>query len=145
MSFSFCSNNCDANEVSDGFQSLCDGFSNVLNDIFNCDRFAIELLTNFHGNHIRVCLKIMKLLLQSSTVDNPRYLNYADFNIEQKNIIHHMFNVCIPKGDYSFQWKNVFLFTYKFFLIHPPPPPPKKNNTHTRRDAPIVYIAQFTH
>lgn len=71
--------------------------SNVLDDIINCDRFAIELLTNFHDDHIQVCLKIMELLLQSSTVDNPHYLNHID--VEHKNIIHHVLNVCIPNGE----------------------------------------------
>lgn len=91
------SDDCDHHGLSGGgFQSLSDGFSGVLNDIFNCDRFAIELL-NFHGDHIRVCSKIMQHLLKSATVQNPHYLSCVD--VQQKNIVHHVLNVCIPNGE----------------------------------------------
>lgn len=107
------SDDFDADMLRKGFQTLNDGICNVLNDVFNCDRFATELLMNFHDNHIRVCLEILKQLLQLSTVDNSHYLNCV--NIEQKNIIHHVINDCIPEGKcrmkISFNLKkNLLLF-----------------------------------
>lgn len=96
MVFFSYSDNLDADWLRDSFQSLNDGLCNILSDIFDCERFAVELLTNYHDDHIRVCLEIMRLLLKSSDIHNPLYLNHVD--IESKNIMHHMLNDCIPKG-----------------------------------------------
>lgn len=90
------SDNLDAELLHNSFQSLSDELCIVLGNVFDCDRFAVELLIKFHDDHIRVCIEIMKQLLQSSAIDNPYYLSCE--NIEQKNIMHHMLHVCIPTG-----------------------------------------------
>lgn len=115
------SDDFDAELLHSSFQTLNDGLCTILGNVFNCDRFAVELLIKFHDDHIWVCLEIMKQLLQSSTTDNPHYLSCV--NIEQKNIVHHMLHVCIPTGKYRLEYclsldKNLlfFILLEKMFL-----------------------------
>lgn len=110
----FFSDNLDAELLQNSFQSLNDGLCIVLGNVFNCNRFAVELLINFHDDHIRVCLEIMKQLLQSSTTDNPHYLSCV--NIEQKNVVHHMLGVCVPTGKCRLKYR-LFLGEKLSFLI----------------------------
>lgn len=71
------------------------GLANVFANTFNCDRFSTELLANFHDDHIRTCVEVTKLLLQSSITSNDWYLSHDD---TQRNILHHLLFECIPKG-----------------------------------------------
>lgn len=74
---------------------VVDGFSQILSNVFNCNRFSAELLTNTRTQHIRVSLEVMKLLLVNSQHSSDCYLNPENIH---KNIFHHMISVCIPKG-----------------------------------------------
>ncbi|XP_055315479.1 uncharacterized protein LOC129575628 isoform X2 [Sitodiplosis mosellana] len=68
--------------------------SNVLSNTFNCTRFSMELLSNFRDDHIHISLEVTKLLLHSNCTSNNWYLNHEDI---QRNILHHLLFVCIPK------------------------------------------------
>lgn len=117
-SCSFCRDNCDAPGLRGDIQKLNDSLCQVLSAVFNCDRFAAELLKNFDNDHIRVCVEIMKRLLQSLTTNNSHYLSYVD--IEQKNIMHHMLYVCIPKGkEARKKIKNFCSFMFAIWIFTP--------------------------
>lgn len=93
--------------VSDDFKTylsqLIDGLTSILSNIFNSDGFLIEL---FDGDHIRVSLEVVKILLQKSMTHNERYLHHEQI---QKNILHHLLFVAIPNG--------LFLLWIHFILI----------------------------
>lgn len=91
----FCSDQCEDMDTRNYLLTLNCGLSKVLSHIFNCNRFATEILCNFRGEHIRVCLEISQILLQSVITSSDWYLNNKNVN---KNIIHHLIFVCIPKG-----------------------------------------------
>lgn len=116
--FPIYSENCTDTGLHGNLQTLTNGLCDLLSVIFDCDRFANELLTNFHDDHIRVCLEIMKLLLQSSAVNNSHYFNYVD--IEHKNIMYHVLCVCIPKGKNNgneLHFKKLYLSYLNFGLF----------------------------
>lgn len=77
--------------------SLTDGLLNILLTIFNCDRFSNELLCQFHGDHMQISLDVVKILLQQSITHNEWYLHHEQ---RQRNILHHLLFVLLPKGAY---------------------------------------------
>lgn len=94
--FILCREKHSDNDLMIGLTGMIDGLSCVLNNIFNCGPFARDLFENLQSKNIRICLKIMQLLIQSSDQYNEWYLNDQD---SQRNIMHHMFSVCIPRGE----------------------------------------------
>lgn len=127
----FPSDNCKIDVLREYIQKLNDELCIVLGNVFNCNRFASELLINHQHDHIRVCLEVMRFLLQTPTLDNSHYLHHEDD--DQKNIMHHMLNVCICKGKY---YRNVFhseaICIFILFLI-----------SEQNRKSTIAYIAKF--
>lgn len=93
---------------------LIAGLTSILSNIFNCDGFSIEL---FDGDHIRVSLEVVKILLQKSMTHNEWYLNHEQI---QKNILHHLLFVAIPNGLFL-HWihlkKNFWRIFPKFSII----------------------------
>lgn len=76
-----------------------DGFTNVLKNIFNCERFSMELLSNTQTPYIRVTLEVTKLLLNSPISSNDWYLNTENLH---RNIFHHIIAICIPNGNFVY-------------------------------------------
>lgn len=90
-----CRDQCADEDFRNFLMSLSDGFATVLRNVFNCERFSTELLLNSRKHHIRMRLEVMKLLLNSPVASKEWYLNHEN---QQRNIFHHLFFVCIPKG-----------------------------------------------
>ncbi|XP_031618500.1 uncharacterized protein LOC116337773 [Contarinia nasturtii] len=88
------SEKCDDDDVKNHLLTLITGLSSILSNVFNCDRFSNELLENYTGDHMRVCLEVTKLLIQSSITSSDWYLNHENLH---RNILYHLLFDCISK------------------------------------------------
>lgn len=109
----FFSNQSDDIDIKNYLLMINTVLSNVLTNTYNCDRFSNELLTNFSDHHIQISLEVTKLLLQSNITSNDWYLNHEN---PQRNILHHLLFVCIPKGKNICVLKSNMYFSTIYFL-----------------------------
>lgn len=88
---------CDESDVNENIQSINKVCLNVLHNIYNCERFAVEVFAPNRTRNIYVCKCLCRLLLELPRMENDLYLGCA----EQKNILYYLIFVCVPQGG---QW-----------------------------------------